>query len=273
MIVLSFKSSHTIVAGLLILVSSSTALSAADIQPSDFDTDRFGDVRGKLHEWDVVVGGGVMYDTKFEGSKDFEVSAVPFISATFGDVVHIDPRGLLVDVYKGNDFTVSAKGGYDPGRDQDDSKHLDGLGDVGAGGIVGGAISYELGPIELTAEIDKTLGGSDGLTGTFGAEFSHMSGQFLLSAGASATWADKNHMKSYFGVTSAQSARSGLAEYEVGSGIKRVDLEASVTYFATENWFIRGEAEVGFLLGDAKKSPIVEKDVQPSLMMVVGYKF
>jgi outer membrane scaffolding protein for murein synthesis (MipA/OmpV family) len=42
---------------------------------------------------------------------------------------------------------------------------------------------------------------------------------------------------------------------------------------ASENWFIRGQVELGILTGDARKSPIVQKEIQPSVMMFVGYKF
>lgn len=242
------------------------------VQP-EFDGERFGGLRGKLHDWEVVIGAGAMYAPKFEGSKDLEVVPVPFITATFYDFVHITPMGLVVDVYKAENLTVSAKGGFDFGRDEDDSPHLRGLGDIDSGGVLGGVISYELGPVEFKAEIDRNIGGSDGLTGKFGAEVSHFWGQFMFSAGASATWADEKHMKSYFGVTPTQAARSGLATYDAGAGFKRVDLTASVTYLASENWFIRGQAELGILTGDARKSPIVQKDTQPSVMMFVGYKF
>jgi len=245
---------------------------SGESQPG-FDPERFDGFRGALHKWQVVVGGGAMYAPKFEGSKDYEVLPVPFISATFGDFVQIDPRGVLVDLYQADKFTISAKGGYELGRDEKDSDHLEGLGDVDAGGVLGGVVSYELGPMEFKAGIDKTIGGSEGLTGTFGAEISHTWERFIFSAGVSTTWADKKHMKSYFGVTADQSARSGLDVYEAGAGFKRVDLSASVTYMASENWFVRGEAELGILLGDAKDSPVVEKDTQPSVMMVVGYKF
>ncbi|MBW9051212.1 MipA/OmpV family protein [Rhizobium mesosinicum] len=238
------------------------------------ESSRPAGVRGKLHDWDVVLGAGAIYTPKFEGSKDYKVVPVPLISASFfNDYVHIGPTGLLVDLYKVDNIKVSAKGGIEFGRDEDDSDHLEGLGDIDTGAVVGGVISYQLGPVELSAGIDKIIGGSDGLTGTFGAEYSRFAGKFIFSTGASVTWADKNYMKSYFGVTPLQSARSGLGVYDAGAGFKRVDLTASVTYLASENWFIRGQAELGILTGDARKSPIVQKEIQPSVMMFVGYKF
>jgi outer membrane scaffolding protein for murein synthesis (MipA/OmpV family) len=42
---------------------------------------------------------------------------------------------------------------------------------------------------------------------------------------------------------------------------------------ATDNWLIRGQVGVGFLAGDARNSPIVQEDVQPSGMLFVGYRF
>lgn len=250
------------------------AYSAGEPMAPGSDGERPSGWRGKFHDWDVVVGAGAIYGPKFEGSKDFKVMPVPFISATFfNDYVHLGPGGVSVDLYKVENFKVSARGGIEFGRDEDDSSHLEGLGDIDDAGVVGAAISYELGPIELSAGIDKIIGGSDGLTGKFGAEYSHFAGRFIFSAGASTTWADGKYMRSYFGVTPLQSARSGLDEFDAGAGFKRVDLSASVTYMASEHWFIRGQAELGILTGDARKSPVSQKDIQPSMMMFVGYKF
>lgn len=273
-----------IAAGLAVAACPLTQARAADpyegeepaIPPTEnFDKGRFGGIRQKLSDWNVMVGAGAMYAPKFEGSDEFQVAPIPMISATFGDRVTVDPSGLEVDVLKSNGFKFTIKGGYDMGggRDEDDSDHLKGLGDIDAGALVGAQLSYEMGPVEFYASVDKTIGGSDGLVGQVGANVSHHYDRFIFSAGASATFADDNHMESYFGVTATQSARSGLRQYEASAGLKRFDVEASVTYMATEHWIIRSQAGVGFLTGDAKDSPIVQNDMQPSAMLIVGYKF
>lgn len=41
----------------------------------------------------------------------------------------------------------------------------------------------------------------------------------------------------------------------------------------TENWSITGTGGVGFLLGDAKDSPLSKKDIQPFAMVGVAYTF
>ncbi|TZG33500.1 MipA/OmpV family protein [Agrobacterium sp. B1(2019)] len=246
---------------------------SASFAADDFDQDRFGGMRQRLSDWNVIVGVGALYAPKFEGSDEFEVSPVPMISAQIGDRVSIDTTGLTVDLLETNGFTLALTGGYELGRDEDDSSHLRGLGDIDAGGLIGARLSYALGAMEFYASVDRTIGGSDGLLGKFGTTISHQYDRFILSAGASATFADDNHMESYFGVTSAQSIRSGLREYDASAGLKRVDIEASVTYMATENWLIRAQAGVGFLTSDAQNSPIVQDDVQPSALLSVGYKF
>ncbi|WP_417410976.1 MipA/OmpV family protein [Hoeflea sp.] len=273
-----------IMTGLAVVACPLSPAAAADVYETQastvpasetFDTRRFGGVRQKLSDWNVMVGAGVMYAPKFEGSDEFELVPIPMISATLGDRVTIDPGGLNVDVLDSNGFKMALKGGFElgGGRKESDSSHLRGLGNIDAGAVVGTQISYEMGPMEFYASVDKTIGGSEGLLGQVGANVSHNYNRFILSAGASATFADDNHMQSYFGVTAAQSARSGLRRHEAGAGLKRFDVEASVTYMATEHWVVRGQAGVGFLTGDAKSSPIVQDDVQPSAMLILGYRF
>lgn len=80
-------------------------------------------------------------------------------------------------------------------------------------------------------------------------------------------------MLGYFGVTPAQSALSGLPVYDIGAGFKRVDATASVTYALTEHGLVRGQGGLGYLVGDAADSPIVQDKVQPSGILAVGCRF
>lgn len=268
--------------GAISVALPATSVKAADFAEADgaavppsnqtFDKARLGGARGKLAEWEVIVGAGAMYAPKYEGSDEFKVMPVPFIAGSIGPI-NLEPLGVSVDVFEAQGFKASLKASYEFGRDEDDSKYLKGLGDIDGSALLGGKVAYEWGPIEVYGSVDKWVGGSDGLTGTVGANVNHQIDRFLLGAGASATFADDNHMKDYFGVTAAQSARSGLREHRAEAGLKRVDLEASVTYLVSESWIIRGQAGVGFLTGDAKDSPIVRDDIQPSVMLSVGYKF
>ncbi len=50
-------------------------------------------------------------------------------------------------------------------------------------------------------------------------------------------WADRHIMQAYFGVSGAQSARSGLAAYSAGSGIRRYGLRAAWTHASRRTGF------------------------------------
>ncbi|WP_102957669.1 MipA/OmpV family protein [Mangrovicella endophytica] len=235
---------------------------------------RFGRISQRLHEWEVIVGAGAKIDPKYEGSDEFEVTPVPYISATFGDWLSIDPRGVTAEVYETGPFSFSAQLGYETGRSEDDADELDGLGDVDFGVTVGGKAAAKFGPAEVFGSVEKTVGGSDGLLAVAGVELTHaVTPSLLLGAKASATFADDKHMQAYFGIDEGQSERSGYQRFEAEAGIKRVDFAATATVGVTENWFARGEAGVGLLLGDAADSPVVKEEVQPFGMAVVGYRF
>ncbi len=255
-----------------------TPVFAADIGKSDRVADPQGNFDNARYssssDWKITLGVGAAYAPKYEGSDKLEAGAVPLVSIEYGDTLSIDFSGVTVNLLNHNGFRLGVKGGWEAGRkEKDDRKNLRGMGDIKAAGVVGGVIAYGVDPFEIYAKVDKTIDGSEGLTATIGASVSHKVDQFILGADLSATWADDKHMKSYFGVTSAQSARSGLRRFDAKSGFKRVDASASVTYLLTENWSITGAGGVGFLLGDAKDSPLSKKDIQPFAMVGVAYTF
>ena len=254
------------------------AADAIAVNSDDFiappEPSRFGRIEQKLADWHVVLGGGAIIAPKYEGSDEFEVMPVPFVSATFRDTVTIDPTGANIALYEQGPFAFSARLGYEMGRKEDDSDHLRGLGDVDMGATVGAKAAVKFGPAEIFAQLDKTIGGSEGLLGTVGIEVSQpLSQSLMVGAGASVVFADENYMQAYFGVTPEQAARSGLARYDAGAGLKRADFSISATYMLNQNWMVRGQAGVGILVGDAADSPIVVDKVQPSGMLLVGYRF
>ncbi|TRC78958.1 MipA/OmpV family protein [Mesorhizobium sp. WSM4307] len=249
------------------------AVDTEDLTPPP-DPSRFGRFEQKLADWHVVLGGGAIIVPKYEGSNEFKVMPVPFISATFLDTVRIDPTGANVALYQHGPFELGARLGYDMGRKEDVADHLRGLGDVDMGAVVGAKAAVKFGPAEIFAQLDKTIGGSDGVQGTLGIEVTRpLSQSLIVGAGASVIFADEKYMQAYFGVTPEQSARSGLARYDAGAGLKRADFSISATYMLNRNWMVRGQAEVGILMGDAVDSPVVADKVQPSGMLLVGYRF
>jgi outer membrane scaffolding protein for murein synthesis (MipA/OmpV family) len=265
-------------ATLTMIGPASNAL-AADLSRTDqanepsFDQERFNNEAVKP-SWSLIVGAGGIYEPEYEGSDDFKVSPIPLIIFTYGEWLEIDPTGVTITALRHEGFSLAGKVGYETGRDQDDHDRLNGLGDIDFAATVGAKAAYKWNGVEFYAAVDQTIDGSESLIGTFGVEYSApVTERLILGIGAEAVVANDKHMQAYFGVNAAQAAASGLSEYEAEAGLKRVNVSASATYGLSENWFVRGEAALGILTGDAADSPIVEEKLQPSASIFVGYKF
>ncbi|TCV67187.1 outer membrane scaffolding protein for murein synthesis (MipA/OmpV family) [Neorhizobium sp. S3-V5DH] len=256
-----------------VLAADAAAEEQIPVPQEEFDQRRF-DQKLPERQWSLIVGGGAQYEPEYEGSGDLKISPIPLVLFTYDDWLEIDPSGVAVTPFRYGGFSLSGKIGYESGRDDGDDDRLRGLGDIDFAATVGVKAAYELGPVEFYAEMEQTIEGSESLIGTFGIGYSQpVTEKLILGAKAEAIVANDKHMEAYFGVNAAQSAASGLPEYKAKAGLKRVDVSASATYLLDEHWLVRGQAELGILTGDAADSPIVEKPLQPSVSLFVGYKF
>ncbi len=74
---------------------------------------------------------------------------------------------------------------------------------------------------------------------------------------ATSTWATGKYMRSFFGVTPAQSAASRLPVFAPGSGFKDIGVEASANYVFASRWAVVGTVGYKRLIGGAADSPLV----------------
>ncbi len=149
---------------------------------------------------------------------------------------------------------------YRGGRDEDDSDALTGMGDIDGSLEIGGFIEATVGP--WSSEISIAQGGvSDGLLITLGTKYTvPVSDRLTVSAGLSASWADTDYTQTYFGVSSLQASRSGLAPFDSGGGIKDVGFQIGASYALWGNWALDGQAGYQRLMGDAADSPLVDQE-------------
>jgi outer membrane scaffolding protein for murein synthesis (MipA/OmpV family) len=82
-------------------------------------------------------------------------------------------------------------------------------------------------------------------------------------------------MDTYFGVTPAESAASGLPAYDPDSWLKGAGVEGEVRYALNRHWAVRGEAGYERLLADAADSPIARTGSRNQFNAAVGltYRF
>lgn len=245
--------------------------------------------------WDVTLGGGVLYAPKYEGSKNYELKALPFAEVVWKEALFISTiDGLGVNLLSHEGFKAGIAVGYDFGRDEDDSKsELRGIGDID-GGVTGSAfLSYNLGFASAKTEVKQYFAGSEGTTVDLGVKafipVSLLMGEGLperagaskadaprvpaISLGASTEWADKDYMQSYFGVSAAQAASSGKTAFNASSGFKSVSLETGLHVPVTEHVMVSTMFTYKRLLGDAADSPLSNDDNQFSGAAFVTYEF
>jgi outer membrane scaffolding protein for murein synthesis (MipA/OmpV family) len=152
---------------------------------------------------------------------------------------------------------------------------LKGLGNIDTSIGFKGFASYDLGPFDIDASVTKFAGNqNDGLLIDFGASLPYrVTNRLMVRAHIGATWADDSYMKTFFGVTAAQAARSHFSRFSAGSGFKDFGVGVNVRYDFDEHWFAGTIADVKELTGDASKSPISYSDTNETVLAFVGYHF
>jgi MipA family protein len=123
----------------------------------------------------------------------------------------------------------------------------------------GAFVQYAFGPsFRIRAETRKGLGGHDGVTGQVGADYVARDGDdWLFSIGPRVTVSDGRYHRAYFGVTAAESARTGLLAYRPDGGIQAVGATAAFLKQLGGGIGIYSYAKYDRLVGDSADSPVV----------------
>lgn len=228
-------------------------------------------------DWVVTLGGGALVLPEYEGSDEYEVLPVPYIDASYKDILTFNPfEGLRYNVFREGGFTMGPGLGVDFGRDDDEGDRLRGMGDIDPTLEGQFFVNYEFG--KSSAEITFAQDLFDGHEGyTLEAELGHAfvfpSTYAFVRPSISTTYASENYMGSYFGVSNAQAGNSVNNAYDADVGFKDVSLNLFASMPITEKWSINGLAGYSRLIGDAADSPIVESENQLMGGGFVSYKF
>lgn len=235
-------------------------------------------------DWDIRLGAGASYQPDYEGSDDYEVAPIPLVMVNYRDIVFLRGPMLGANLFtlqgprEGDKLQIGPLLRYQMGRDEGDNDALRGLGDIDAGAEVGAFITYRAGPWSTGLTVFRDVSDAhNGLTARAAAGYMHtFSPKLRLRSEVAATWADDNYTETFFGITAAQSARSGLRQYTAEGGFKDVGLTLDLDYSLTQNWGITGRLGFKRLLGDAADSPLVEDKGsanQFSTGLILSYRF
>jgi len=216
--------------------------------------------------WDVTLGGGGRYTPAYEGGSDMRFEARPYFDVTWYDIngrertfLNVDD-GLGVYLLSTQRFKLGPLLTWREGRRESRSSELRGLGNVDGGAQLGGLFEYQ--PHDcctVFAKVRRDVGNEDGLFADLGTDLTAPIAErhWFLNFRLTTTWADSKGLQPLFGITPAQSARSGLATYSPGSGMRNVTAEPALIYDFDGHWALAARLTYERLLGDAADSPLI----------------
>lgn len=223
----------------------------------------FGIAGGRTYSVDLGLGATV--GPSYPGAEDAEVS--PWIiwrNAGFGPVGTAPEQG----------FSIAPSFGTVGKRESGDDASLAGLDDIDRAYELGLRVSYGAGPVTAYGSLRRGFDGHEGLTGELGAKYrTELSDRVTLWSGAELVYGNDDFNNTYFGVTPAESAASGLAATAPGGGLNEAAITFEARYAINDTTALLGEVRYGKLIGDAADSPVVQDEYQPSLRLGVTRRF
>lgn len=252
---------------------------------------------------DMYVGLGAISAPRYEGADSRKVSALPLLQVQWSHGLfisgmsagmHLSERptveyGPLLTLHASRD--ESGLGG-EIGAFENSSlmpslipeplsrssgNPLVGMDKIDARLQVGGFFNYYLAPqwrftssLVYGAGIDR-----DGVQLQLGAQrlAAQITQHHTLSFSAGATVANRAYNQSYFGVSPAQARTSGNAVYTADSGLKDLRLGVRWNWALTPSWMLTSNVQVLRLMGDARRSPLVERPNHLTVSTALAYRF
>lgn len=231
------------------------------------------------------IGLGVATVPTYEGSPNDRVVVGPdltlsYVSRDWG-TVEFGQQGLIWNALEAGGFRFALVAMFDPGRrDKDTSilnpipgdKRLAGMGKVQASTEAGVGVGY--GPVMLVARQSLGDSGHKGTQADLTVAFPwSLSYHFGLRFALGATWADRNYMQTYFGVTAAQAQATSFSVYSPKSGCHKVDASIGAEYALASSWKLQTNVGFSRLGGDAAASPLVGRRDGASVALAVARAF
>lgn len=233
-------------------------------------------VHAEEGDWSAVAGPAVYVSPKFPGAAS--TRATPLVYQDVSYQKRWFSQGFdVLGYYLQNDDTWQS--GLDlqidpTERRAKDSPRLAGLGDVHATARGRAFLQYSWSFLTVLTDVTQDIGGQhQGVLANADAFFSAPLGDLIVSVGPGLSWGNGRYMRTMFGVDAAQSTRSGLTRYDVGSGVREHRFNLILNYTFDKQWSATVTVARARLAGDVAASPIVEQRRQTTTQATVGYRF
>jgi outer membrane scaffolding protein for murein synthesis (MipA/OmpV family) len=226
--------------------------------------------------WGASIGAGVASVPRYPGASKDRARLIPLFSVDYGGRLFVGPFGVGVAAVRWQGLRAGPVLGFERGRSASDGPRLLGLGDISTSVTAGVFAAYTRGPLEISATARQAVSHStNGLSGLLQLNFRHaFSGaRVLVVIGPDLEFGNGDFQRTWFGISPAQSAASGLPVYAARAGINRIGLHTALTYRASTHVLLRAFARFSDLTEDAAQSPVVERRAQVVIGAGVAYHF
>ncbi|MFV0292678.1 MAG: MipA/OmpV family protein [Paracoccus sp. (in: a-proteobacteria)] len=212
----------------------------------------------------VDLGLGASYKPAYPGSDEYDTSPWFILrNLTIGGEGDNDKPGLSI---KPNVDSIGK-------REEDMDNNLLGLNEIDRAYELGIKATYRIGAASAYATVRKGFGGHNGIAGEFGARYRfEPTDRLILWAGLEAGYGDDNFNQTYFGISSAEAARTNYTAYTLDGGINTASAILEARYRIAANTAVLGEVKYSRVVGDAADSPIVMDESQPSIRLGIVHR-
>lgn len=223
----------------------------------------------------VRVGLVALGGARYQGASEQRVLLVPGVTVQTAGGLFADPiNGLGYILDSGNDLLYGLRATVETGRSTEDA--LPGFDKIKARLNPGAFVNYK--PSDrLTLKSALRMGVGDGGKGSvfnLGAAYRvYQAGPVVVDVNASVKYANSSYQQSYFGVSAAQSAASGLKAFQPTAGFNTAQLGVAAGFPLSERVYAFSGVSLQRLLGDAAKSPITQKKQQLTGFLGAVYSF
>lgn len=215
-------------------------------------------------------GAAVAVVPEYEGAQEHRILPVPLLSYETRHFF-LSPRlGMPAAGFRwspGGQFSTGLFVSVGLGRDADDAAILRGLDDLDDHAVYGGYLAWEPGRFSTTLAYRRAAKDDYGSSWDLRLSYQLLQRERdVVTVGVGTAWADDDYMQTWFGITPQQASLSqaGLPAYAASAGIKSANASASWLHrFDGSRWSVLASVGVNALQGDARDSPVVERETAP----------
>ncbi len=210
---------------------------------------------------DLSIGAGPVYRPDYFGSDDYELDVDPSVFIRVRNFTFLDDDGADIALFGFSSFRFGPSLRIVGARREDRNPALQGLGDVG--------LTFELGGFAAATVFDryslrfKVRKGID--TGHRGLIVDASTTALLFRLGpvstsvtAQTSWIGQQYADTFFTVTPAQSAASGLPEYQAEKGFRDIGGSLNGYINIRKRWSLNPYVSYNYVLDGIAETPIIE---------------